>query len=584
VLQARTRQLLSIGRLPWALALMAVLLVLPALKGGLCADDYFHRVVLLDRGPVGAATEPIADLFAFVPERLHGWMTEQGLLAWWSDPDLHISFARPLTALTHVLDYRLWPDSPVLQHAHNLAWFALAVGLVATLYRRVHGAGLVAGLAGLLFAVEDAHALSAGWLAGRNTVLCLVFGAILVRLHVTWRATHELRPFLLSLLALGCGLGFGEATLGGMAYVVAWQATREDGSRLRRLLPLIPHALIVTMWRVLYGALGYGVRGSTLYVDPGAQPLLFLGALVERGPVLLAAQWLQTPSDLWSVLPRSGQITASAVCALVVVGVLALLWRLLSTRAVARFWALGMVLSLIPVCAAFPMDRLLTFSGIGAFALMAMLCEACGVWLWAPAGPATWRGRTAGLLVALHLPMAALLLVLRVLAIPAWAELLAAAARDAPRGPEVAQRTFIFVNGNDFPVFYTAMVRMATGEAPAPRRMALLAPMMTPKDVWREDERTLVITAREGYLALAIDRLLVSPGRRFCVGQTFARPDFVAEVRTVTEDGRPQQVAFRFRQPLEAPEYCWLRWKRNRVVPFTLPAPGDRKAIGIPQQ
>jgi hypothetical protein len=579
VVEAGTRRFLSIRPLPAALALVAVLLTLPALWTGLVGDDYFHRVVLLNLGPLGAATEPVADLFAFLPERLRGWMTEQGLLPWWSDPDLTVALARPVAALTHVLDYRLWPNDFVLQHAHSLAWFALAVGLVATLYRRVHGAGVVAGLAGLLFAVEDAHAMSAGWLAGRNGLLCLVVGTALVHQHVTWRQTRRPRAFALSLLALALGLGCGEATLGALAYVAAWQVTREEGGWMRRLLPLLPHTLIVIVWRLLYSTLGYGTRGSSLYVDPGAQPLLFLDALVERWPLLVAAQWLQAPIDVWAILPRAAALAASAVCALAATFVLWLIWTLLRAHGLARFWALGMALSLIPVCAAFPMDRLLLFAGIGAFALMAMLCESCGVWLWSAAGPATWRRRAVKLLVVLHLPVAAVWLVARVALVPEWGSFFMSAARDAPRGPEVARQTFVFVNGNDFPVFYGSIVRTATGDGPVPRRLAQLSTMLAANEVWREDEQTLVITPRNGYLALAIERLLVGAGRRFEVGQAIERPDFVAEIREVTEDGRPRRVAFRFRQPLEAPDYCWLYWKAGRVVPFPLPAPGERLTI-----
>ena len=579
MLQASARRFLSTQRLPLALAIVALVLTLPALRAGLVADDYFHRMVLLGMGALGAGTDPICDLFAFAPERLHGWMGEQGLLGWWADPGLHVSLARPLTALTHVIDYRLWPDDFVLQHMHSLAWFALAVGLVAVLYRRVHGAGLVAGVAGLLFAVEDAHAMSAGWLASRNALLCLVFGTGLLHQHVAWRETGSRRALLLSLVALGVGLGCGEATLGALAYVAAWQLAREKGRAWRRLVPLVPHALVVGAWRLLYDALGHGTRGSALYVDPGTQPLLFLGAIVERWPLLMAAQWLQAPVDLWLVWPRPAQLAASAACALAAVLVLALLWRLLGTSDVARFWALGMALSLVPVCAAFPMDRLLVFAGIGAFALVAMLSEATGVWLWSAAGPPTWRVRTAKLLLLLHLPVAVVLLTARVALVPAFGEVFLATARDAPRGPEVPGQTFVFVNGNDFPVFYLSVIRTVTGDGPVPRRVAQLSTMMAANEVWREDERTLVVAPRGGFLALAVDRLVVGPRQRFFIGQAIERPDFVAEVREVTGDGRPRRVAFRFRHPLEAPEYCWLFWKDGRLVRFPLPAPGARVTI-----
>ena len=58
----------------------------------------------------------------------------------------------------------------------------------------------------------------------------------------------------------------------------------------------------------------------------------------------------------------------------------AVLSPLLRREPVARFWALGMVLSLIPICATFPMDRLLFFVGLGAAGLLAQfLAVAFGV-------------------------------------------------------------------------------------------------------------------------------------------------------------------------------------------------------------
>ena len=74
-------------------------------------------------------------------------------------------------------------------------------------------------------------------------------------------------------------------------------------------------------------------------------------------------------------------------------------------------------------------------------------------------------GGRAKVLAVLHPPVAAVFLVVRVAIVPAWCGLFLAAARDAPRGPEVACQTFVFVNGNDVPVFYGSIARMATGEA-----------------------------------------------------------------------------------------------------------------------
>jgi hypothetical protein len=337
--------------------------------------------------------------------------------------------------------------------------------------------------------------------------------------------------------------------------------------------------VIVVAWRTLYDLLGYGVHGSSLYVDPGAQPVLFLKVLAERWPLLLAAQWWKVPVDLWLVLTRPVQVAASAVSSLLAAAVLALLWKLLRRDGLARFWTLGMALSLVPLCAAFPMDRLLVFAGIGAFALMAMLFEASRVWLWTTAEDVGWRRGATRVLGVLHIPLAAFLLVARTLTLPTFGTVFTAAAREAPRGSEVRGQTFVFVNGNDFPVVYAYVARLAMGDEAVPRYAAQLAPMTAANEVEREDERTLVVTPRGGFLNRSVDRLLADPERRFEPGETIQRPDFQAEVREVTSDGRPRRVAFRFRRELEDSAYQWLCWKDGHLVPFPLPAVGNSTTI-----
>lgn len=120
------------------------------------------------------------------------------------------------------------------------------------------------------------------------------------------------------------------------------------------------------------------------------------------------------------------------------------------------------------------------------------------------------------------------------------------------------------------------MIRQLEGSAPVPRRVAQLASITTSNSVFREDARTLVITPEGGYLAYSLDRLLASPTRSFAVGEWIERPDFVAEIRSVTPDRRPAEVAFRFRQPLESPSLRWLCWKDEKLVAFPLPSVGER--------
>jgi hypothetical protein len=234
-----------------------------------------------------------------------------------------------------------------------------------------------------------------------------------------------------------------------------------------------------------------------------------------------------------------------------------------------------MGLSLIPPCAALPMDRLLVFSGIGAFGAMTLLLRDEGAWPFETRAGRGWRRRPALVLLGLHVPVAAILLVHQTAMLPAFGRFFSSGARQSPSGPGLANQTLVFVNGNDFPVVYTWVIRKAEGLASAPRRIEQLSSLTTPSMVHREDPQTLLITPQGGFLANPIDRLLASPTRSFAGGEQIGRADYVAEIRSLTDDGRPRQVAFRFRRTLEDPAYRWLCWRGGAFVEFRLPRVGE---------
>ena len=91
--------------LPYALAVLSALLVLPALWGGFQQDDHFQRFRLLGLG------DPAIHLFEFydgdpVRNRL---MMDLGNLPWWTSEDLRHKNFRYLSVLTMQLDFALWP-------------------------------------------------------------------------------------------------------------------------------------------------------------------------------------------------------------------------------------------------------------------------------------------------------------------------------------------------------------------------------------------------------------------------------------------------------------------------------------------
>ena len=201
------KRFLEQRHLPAALAIGAIVVMLPALKLGLIADDLPQRAVELrpDQLPLrmqetgnpadsGSFSTVLFDLFGFSrnPQCL-ALMKNYGTLPWWTPDDLRLSLCRPVAALTHWLDYRLFPDSPVLMHAENIAWFAAVVFVLTMVYRKLMGTGWAAGLAALLFLLDGNTYFPVAFVANRGYFLGAFFRPV-VSLRTSSMAFHKI-PF-----------------------------------------------------------------------------------------------------------------------------------------------------------------------------------------------------------------------------------------------------------------------------------------------------------------------------------------------------------------------------------------------------
>ncbi len=132
-----------------ALASRHVLWLVPAITAGLLAfglddgwmvDDYVHQAALTRHPDLPALHRSPGSLFTFVdgdPERL-GEVVSRGIWPWWSAPELRLAFWRPISGLSHALDYR-WgqlgfppPDvTNLLPDAARWRAWAVVFGLLA---------------------------------------------------------------------------------------------------------------------------------------------------------------------------------------------------------------------------------------------------------------------------------------------------------------------------------------------------------------------------------------------------------------------------------------------------------------------
>ena len=553
--------LLSSPRLPLVALAVAVLLSLPALMGGLQVDDFFQRAKFLKLEPYYDGRSPYLSMFEWVmPDRASDpALINRGMYPWDASPLVKIGFFRPLSVAAARLDYALWPDNFVLQHLHSLLWYALAVLIVGRIYYRLPGPRVVAGLALLMFAVADSHAIPVEWLANRNSLLALVWAGLGLLFHLEWRQTHSLFHLFAALVGLTLGLFCGEAALGVFAYLVAYQLLLDPGPYLECLGRLLPYLAVIVAWRLIYSRLGFATSHTAFYIDPALNPLDFAAALLTRAPLLMVSQWFQVPADMLVFFPSRFILDAGLLAGVAVLFLIWVFWPLLRQKPEARFWALGMVLALGPLCAAFPMNRLLLFAGIGAFGLLSLIAFETGI-LGAEPTISGWRRTLARILVILHLWIAALLFPLELLTTPVWLGQINGPQKNRfPADPSIEHKTLIWINGNWAITWYSPLIR-ALNHQPVPGASYQLGYMSRSIQVSRTAENRLRLRQQNGFMPLPMDRIEWDPASPFRVGQRISRPEFDVEVLEVTPDGRPLTAEFTFRQSLDSPDYIWMCW------------------------
>jgi len=542
-------------RAPWLAAVLAMALTAPSLTTGLVVDDWVHRVYFLRQpGVISGA----ANMFAFVPEM----MSNAGIaFPWWATPDLKLSLFRPLSGLTHFLDYALWPDSPWMMHLHSVLWYGAAVLSAGVLFRRVMGAGWMAGLAALIYGISHTHSVPVFFIANRNALVGVAFSALALTLHHEWRANRAGRAGIAAPAALLLGLLGNEGAVATLGYLLGYAWVIDRAPWRSRAFSLLPAIAVVASWRILYQTLGYGAWGSEAYIDPIASPIRFIEAVVVRAPILLNAQWLFPPADLFVVAPASIVMQWAVIALALIIALALVLLPLLRRVPSSRFWALGMILAVIPACATFPMDRLLMHADLGFAALLAQFigfATSAARHKTQDAGPPLRRlvtRITLDVLVALHVMVTLIWLPGRIVLMAGGFQGSTLGIEQLARRADLSDKLVVFVDDVMGSAMYFPAIRELAG-LPQPAHVLVLSPAIDRTAtllVRRESPETLVVEHVNDYpWFLERDRL-----HPFHAGDRVRRGPIEIEVRTV-RDGKPLEVAFHFDRPLDDPSIVWL--------------------------
>jgi hypothetical protein len=572
----KLRLLLAHRRASLYAALVALLLLSPSLTGGFLLDDYSFQLTLHPSTQAAGLGRAGWDLFNFEDGRGDHFARAmaRGIWPWWTVPDFRLAFIRPLSSSLHAFEFTHLRAHPWLMHAHSLLWYAALVLAVGAVHRRIFGLGVTAGLATLLYAIDDAHAFPALWITHRNALIALALGfAALYQWERRALPTEgERRPhFIMGPALFAVALLAGEAAFGAFAWIFAHALLRDPRSRDERMQDLAPYLGLAGLWFMVNRAMGYGAAGGGFYIDPVRQPLDFIAALATRLPLLLASQFALPPADAWMQQPPALQRTAAAILAGVVLVVALWLRRALRGDPRVPFLVTGTLLSLLPVCATWPSDRLLLASGFGAFGLLAL----------AVTGPHATRAlRVAVVLV--HVVIAGALLPLKVVAIQGmFGGLVARAAASLPIDATTAETEVIALTSPDMlAALHAGSVHVtALGHPPARAIRTLAVHTQGTMRVRRIDMRVLEVTLSEGFLHDTVSQIARAPSRPFRVGETIAAGSLQVEVLAVGTHGRATTVRFSFDNLLDDRSYRWVRWEGDHFVRWTPPGVGREEVL-----
>jgi hypothetical protein len=470
-------------------------------------------------------------------------------------------------------------------HAHSLLWLGALVVAVALLYRRILGPTWVAGLAALLYAIDEAHAAPAAYIANRNALIATCFGVLSLLCFV--RARHEgWRPGLAwSALFLTLGLAAGEMALATAIYLAAYAVFLDPAPWPRRIAALVPNGLVLGTWAAIYKLGRFGARGSGFYLDPASEPLAFVRALGDRALYLLIGQWTPLAADLGSRY-ESGSVEAIRFrwLAIAFLTLLTLLLSpLLRSDKVARFWCAGSLLSILPIAATGPQNRLLFFVGLGSMALLAQMAQRFEPWTAVAQGSPLGRLATVlftGLLFFFHLVISPLTTPWNAGADRRLGERMMAAVATVPGDAAIAEQDLVIVNPPQHVYFVTSIpvIKPLEGQ-PLPRHLRALANGKSAMRVTRVDEHTLDLDLESGLFPDPFSRYFRGHGAPLAAGHRVVLTGMTAEVLKLGGAGDPVAIRYRFERPLEDPSLRWLRWEGRGYVAWTPPAIGRSVAL-----
>jgi hypothetical protein len=567
MLYARVSGWLCASQLKRRITLIAFLFTLPSLAIGLQSDDYILHQQLLERGPFAA--------YQFSP-RDPGLALEQALEAradgrapWWSDGRAYVRYFRPLSSLSLWLDFA--HEAPAWwMHLENCAIYAVIVWLAVTIYQQLGLSGPGLAWAALFFGLDGGIAMSIGWIASRNTLLAAGFGLACILAYVRARRTGGAALHALAYLCFSLSLLSGELGLCTLGYLCAHALAVDRAPHSRRVLALLPYAALASVYLVHYVMMGYGAKNVGINPDVLGSPPAAALALIEDIPIWLASTATFPFASFIMLLPN-----VFVPILLLSIAILVLLVPLLAARWTelpeARMLVAGGVLSLVPLVATLPQERLRFFVALGVYGVL-------GPWVASDYhAPQRIRRSVVRLLWGIHAVWMPLLFIPQLFGCASLFSGGGANALDRVVPRAAAPITIVLNAPTPFVPWYQAAMRSTRGEVRPP--VFILYAGTQSLEVERYADRSLELHAVRSWLTEPFQSIRDLRRAPFRAGDQIALKHLSVEVREVNAEGAPTRVRFTFDRSLDDPTLTLRCWAGPEIALWSPPPVGGRRQL-----
>ncbi|CBL45105.1 Hypothetical protein HDN1F_15220 [gamma proteobacterium HdN1] len=576
-------------------------------------DDYLQRVSLVgsaelaEKGftqadPNRNLAQRLRDTFQFFSDQSGSLQAQRdyGNMSWWTVQDGMMQPFRPLAALTHWIDYKLWPNDRSMMQVHSLVYFVFFAFAALMLYQRLAPKGPVALLAASFIVFDYSMSLNFNWLAARNAYLSPAFGMLCLLFYMRWREDEQVRYWHAAIACFGAALLTAEAGLAIAGYLGAYALLMDKRGWTRGLVALWPFVVIVLVWRAVYSKLGFGAEGIGLYLDPGRDLGEMFGRILMVFPTIVTS--IATGFDaLITAVDVQWRPWLIVFCWVVVLLGMYIIRNLLVQHREVRFLVLGSMFAAVPQCALLSGGaRTGTFTAIGFFFVLALIIVRL-----LQQGSSRTRRVTGGALVALHLVLPVIAMSVSEMQLLPTVSASASNYSAAPDANDLEKHSVVYITSESATnMYYLPYFWDAKGDE-LPKRMQVLAPGLSAIYLTRTGERTLELKSPAGFvinqdspllqqdLEVApsiskenvlrmVDGLVTSPTEALHLGETVQNANMAVTVKEITFDGRVTKVSITMlgEEPLEKKYWQYFDWKKDRYE--AVPAPVIGQTIYIP--